>query len=207
MRWATWLAAALLAAAAACGGAWCWPEPVLNGARHLLALTGSPISRAPRAGDQVIVVLGGDPLRTETGAQAARMTGLPVYLAGGELAPSLHRLGVRERWSESISFNTETNAAVAACLLQRTGIERVTLVTDTWHMARATLWFRHFGFHVTQVASPAPAAATTGNAARQRQLHELGGLVEFALLQLSPTRPPCAAPGKGPRVAALAPPV
>ncbi|MDE2607594.1 MAG: YdcF family protein [Burkholderiales bacterium] len=200
LRWSTgaWLAAVALA-----GLLWLWPAPVLHAMRHLLALTGSPVSDHPLPGDQAIVVLGGRNWRTEKAAQAAKATGLPVYLAGKELAPSLHRLGVKERWSESISFNTETNAAVAACLLLHSGIRQVTLVTDPWHMARATLWFRHFGFKVTQVAAPVPAAEAKGPEARRSQRHEIGGLAEFALLELVESRASCDAVRKWPKVAAV----
>jgi len=197
----SWRVAALLAAVALAGLLWLWPAPLLHGMRHVLALAGSPVSDRPLPGDQAIVVLGGRNWRTEKAAQAAKATGLPVYLAGKELAPSLHRLGVHERWSESISFNTETNAAVAACLLQHTGIRQVTLVTDPWHMARATLWFRHFGFRVTQVAAPVPAAEAKGPEAHRSQWHEIGGLAEFALLELVESRPSCDAVRKWPKVA------
>ena len=64
--------------------------------------------------------------------------------------------GVTLRWSESASRDTWENARLLAPLLQQSGVRRIALVTDAWHMPRSVAAFRRAGFDVT----PAPMAFT-----------------------------------------------
>ena len=97
-------------------------------------------------------------------------TGLPVLLAGGVgyggggphsevMANYLHkRLHVEPRWLDTQSRTTEENARYSRELLAAEGIERVVLVTQSFHMRRAKLLFEAQGFEVlpapTQLADP-----------------------------------------------------
>ena len=56
------------------------------------------------------------------------------------------------RWAEAQSRDTRENALRTAQLLQREGIRRVALVSDAWHLPRATREFEQAGFEVL----PAP---------------------------------------------------
>jgi uncharacterized SAM-binding protein YcdF (DUF218 family) len=130
---------------------------------------------------QAIVVIGGRDSRARTAAELAKETGLPVYLAGKELVPELKRSGVEPTWTESISIDTQSNARVAACLLGRGGVRDIFLVTDSYHMPRASLWFRRYGFRVTQAPHPVTAEQMPPNSRSASARHELEGLVAFAL--------------------------
>ena len=65
---------------------------------------------------------------------------------------ALQDYGVRLRWLESDSNDTQGNARLLTPLLRRDGIQRVALVTEAWHMPRAVAAFDRFGLTVT----PAP---------------------------------------------------
>ncbi len=129
-------------------------------------------------GAQAILVLGGDldrdgdgtavpgPLtldRLRDGAALARRSGLPVAVTGGPawrggppigtvMADSLQRdFGVSARWVETRSTDTWDNARDSSALLAPSGIRTVLVVTQSWHMRRSLLAFRHSGL----VAVPA----------------------------------------------------
>lgn len=150
----------------------------------------------PPAGAQAIVVVAGRLLRSEKAAALAQTTGLPVYVADegkGEMTALLQeRLSVTPKWVDRRSFNTESNAAFAACVLQPQGVRTIVLVTDNQHMLRASLWFRYYGFEVIAapmelVRPPVPAGLAAqllpskqGRAWAREALHEIGGVATFA---------------------------
>lgn len=143
-----------------------------------------PAARASGAG--AIVVLGGGRrfapeyggetasdagiARLRLGARLARETQLPLLVTGGRpdggrtseadvMAEALQQdFGVAARWREGESINTIENARFSARILAGSGIRRVILVTDAWHMPRSVERFRAAGLEVV----PAP----TGFASR-----------------------------------------
>ncbi|TWO73046.1 YdcF family protein [Caenimonas sedimenti] len=107
--------------------------------------------------------------RTRYGVDLAKRSRKPLGFSGGvgwsalgaasvtEAAAArtiAQQLGMRIRWSDDRAHDTEENAARMAQLLLRDGVQRIALVTDPWHMPRATRAFAQVGFEVT----PAPTA-------------------------------------------------
>jgi len=102
--------------------------------------------------------------RMRAGALLQRQTTLPVLVTGGKLersaepiaalmAHALEReFNVPVRWIEPKSEDTWQNAEFSAPLLRTAGIGSVYLVSDAWHLRRATMAFAHFGIATT----PAP---------------------------------------------------
>ena len=106
--------------------------------------------------------------RLRYGAWLARRTGKPVAYAGGqgwgavgtrqEAEGQVARrvlqddYGLQLRWLEDRSRDTRENANYLARELQPAGALRIALVTDSWHMPRALVYFRAAGFEVV----PAP---------------------------------------------------
>jgi uncharacterized SAM-binding protein YcdF (DUF218 family) len=106
--------------------------------------------------------------RIRYGAWLARKTGKPVGFAGGmgwgaadaqadpEAVVARRVLqedyGIALRWIDDQSRDTAENAGRMAPLLQRDRIQRIALVTDATHMARASAEFRRVGLDVV----PAP---------------------------------------------------
>lgn len=91
-------------------------------------------------------------------------TGLPILVTGGaptgapqSEAAQMARV-LREdfstpvKWLEEASDNTAQNAQYTARILQPVGVQRILLVTDAMHMARAKSIFARNGFDV--VAAP-----------------------------------------------------
>ena len=105
--------------------------------------------------------------RLRYGARVTRRSGLPVLISGGGderwaearlMAQSLDvDFGVRTRWIESRSLNTEENARYSAAILQAAGIRRIVLVTHAAHMRRAMREFESQGMEVI----PAPTGFFT----------------------------------------------
>ena len=117
---------------------------------------------------------GGDTLgeltleRLRYGTVVARITRLPILLAGGSvyggepeakvMQASLERdFGMHARWIEDRSRNTHENALRSAEILHANGIERVILVAHDFDMRRARAEFADAGIETI----PAP----TGNTA------------------------------------------
>jgi uncharacterized SAM-binding protein YcdF (DUF218 family) len=102
--------------------------------------------------------------RLRYAAELHRRSGLPVLVSGGRPAagaPSLAALMARTlteeftvpvRWREERSADTFENAAFAAALLRRDGVDRVLLVSTAWHLPRASSCFGAQGIDVV----PAP---------------------------------------------------
>lgn len=145
------------------------------------AVPGTPDLRAAQA----IVVLGGDvevgggdiqdrlgPLSLERvvlGAQAYRRLHLPVAVSGGMVDRAQQSVaalmktaletdfGVPVKWSEERSRTTWENAVDTARLLRPQGIATVVVVTQGWHLPRASWSFARAG--LTPLPWPAPRRA------------------------------------------------
>ncbi len=117
--------------------------------------------------------------RLRYGVRLARVAGVPLAFSGGvgwagragaseaEAARAAARqdFGFEIRWLDGESRDTAENAQRTAALLQRDRVRRIALVSDAWHLPRATREFRQAGFEVL----PAP----TGHlAARERDALE-----------------------------------
>jgi uncharacterized SAM-binding protein YcdF (DUF218 family) len=143
--------------------------------------TSPPLDLERARGAQAIVILGGgvrrhaaeyaggDTLgqltleRVRYGARVARLTGLPVLVAGGSVsggepeaalmrAALEHEFGVPVRWLEKQSRNTHENAVRSAEILSAAKIGRVVLVAHSFDMPRARAEFAAQGIE----AIPAP---------------------------------------------------
>lgn len=98
--------------------------------------------------------------RLRYAARLAKASGLPLLTSGGlhfGAPPSEAALGaqvlardfaVSVRWQEQRSRTTWENATRSAELLRGTGVRRVLLVTQAWHMPRARWCFEQVGFQV-----------------------------------------------------------
>ncbi|HTT13186.1 MAG TPA: YdcF family protein [Burkholderiaceae bacterium] len=136
-------------------------EAVLKKAQAIVILGGGRNRTAPEWGGVTVNAITLQRLRY--GAKLARISALPVLVAGGapdgsgaaeaDLMRAIlqDEFGVRVRWIDDESMTTRENARFSAQLLlpaQR----RVVLVTDGWHSARARAEFEQNGFEVI----PAP---------------------------------------------------
>ncbi|MDR9437822.1 MAG: YdcF family protein [Thiohalophilus sp.] len=133
-----------------------------------------------------------------------RKTGLPLLLAGGtkhgeELSEALlmqrmlvESFGVKARWLEERSRNTNENAIFSADLLQKQNIDKVILVSHAWHLARAVPAFESEGLDTLpaplQFSTP-PPSGLIGWIPRAYHLekstmalHEYMGRVVYSLL-------------------------
>ena len=105
--------------------------------------------------------------RLRLGIELSRQTGLPMLVTGGkgwgahagdENEAEISRRVAREvfqyqiQWTESDSRDTRENARNSKELLFNQGIQKIALVTHTWHMPRSKKAFDEVGFEVT----PAP---------------------------------------------------
>jgi uncharacterized SAM-binding protein YcdF (DUF218 family) len=158
-------------------------------ADHLLGWldTSAPMAVEQARDAQAIVVLGGgvrrhaleyggDTLSTLTlervryGAHVARLTRLPILVAGGSVlgaAPEAwlmktaleKEFGVPVRWIEPRSRTTHENAVRSADILRKDGIHRIVLVTHGFDMRRAAAEFEAQGLAI--VAAPTGMHAAT----------------------------------------------
>lgn len=110
--------------------------------------------------------------RLAYGAWLHRQSGLPILVSGGRVhdehsaEASLMAAALREvfdvpvRWREGGSANTADNARRSAEMLTAEGIDHVALVSQAWHLPRATAEFERAGLAVTpaptEFASPPP---------------------------------------------------
>ncbi|MCK2182924.1 YdcF family protein [Halomonas getboli] len=111
--------------------------------------------------------------RLAYGAWLHRLSGLPILVSGGRVhdehsaEASLMAAALRDvfdvpvRWLEGGSADTAENARNSAAILQAEGIEHIALVSQAWHLPRATDEFERAGLTVTpaptEFASPPPA--------------------------------------------------
>lgn len=97
-------------------------------------------------------------LRLRYGLWLSQQTGAPVGFSGGigwgqkgpadgpseaEVAERIaaQEFGIRLRWVESQSADTQANAERTMALLAEQGVQRVVLVTSAYHLPRAVHWF------------------------------------------------------------------
>jgi uncharacterized SAM-binding protein YcdF (DUF218 family) len=102
--------------------------------------------------------------RMRYAARLSKASGLPILTAGGLhygsppseaaiMAESLENdFGAPVRWQEGLSRTTWENATMTATVLQSSGIKRVVVVTQAWHMPRSKWSFEKAGF--TVVSAP-----------------------------------------------------
>lgn len=100
--------------------------------------------------------------RLRYGAQLARLSGLPVLVAGGSASPGglaeaavmaqvmRDEQHVSPRWIEGRSANTRGNAFESSRILRPEGIHRIVLVAHAFDMPRAGRVFRAAGFEVIE---------------------------------------------------------
>jgi uncharacterized SAM-binding protein YcdF (DUF218 family) len=107
-------------------------------------------------------------LRLRYAAKLYRDTALPVLVSGGKLSDSvcsseaelmasvlIDEFKIPVAWQESKSRNTAENAQFSFQVLKQSGIEKIVLVTQAYHMPRAAKLFQAAGFDVL----PAPTAS------------------------------------------------
>lgn len=138
----------------------------LAGVQAIVVLGGGVLRQAPEYGAaQPNAYFAG---RLRYAAWLAHRTGKPVAVsggigwasAGGDLAPEgdvarwmlAQDYGMAPRWTDDASRDTHENALRTRELLARDGIQRIALVTHSWHMPRAADEFERAGFQVL----PAP---------------------------------------------------
>lgn len=108
--------------------------------------------------------------RLAYGAHLQRASGLPILVSGGRVhdehsaEASLMAAALREvfdvpvRWMEGQSRNTTENARLSAEMLAGANIEQVALVSQAWHLPRATAEFERAG--LTVIPAPTEFAST-----------------------------------------------
>lgn len=114
--------------------------------------------------------------RLRYAAWLARRTGKPLAFSGGVgwssvdggIAPEgdvarwmlAEDYGLAPRWIDAASRDTRENAQRTRELLARDGIQRIALVTHSWHMPRAADEFERVGFQVLPAPTgfPSPQA-------------------------------------------------
>lgn len=144
-----------------------------------------PISEAQLRDVQAIVILGGGKnneapefgnqdtvnrwtlQRLRYGAYLQQQTGKPILVTGGGLfgerseadamSESLQRdFHAKDIWTEDQSKDTAENALYSAAILKQYGIERIALISQSWHLPRAIKLFEQRGLTVY----PAPTGYT-----------------------------------------------
>ncbi|MHA7878855.1 MAG: YdcF family protein [Saccharospirillum sp.] len=113
-------------------------------------------------------------LRLRYGAYVHRETGLPILVSGGRVfegdGPSLadamaqdlaQSFRVTTRWREGRSRTTAENARYSADILLPQGIERILLVTESFHMPRSVWAFEQAGFEVSAAPTDLPQPGPT----------------------------------------------
>jgi uncharacterized SAM-binding protein YcdF (DUF218 family) len=162
------------------------PE-LLARAQAIVVLGGGADSMAPDNGPDVLARGARERLRYAVALQ--RQSGLPLLATGGAFgnarpeAQVMQEVALREmrgrvRWVETASLDTQGNAKLSAPLLKAAGIERIALVTHSWHMVRAAHLFRRQGLEVL----PAPMGFTPATSSRwQRVLPRASALVDSSL--------------------------
>lgn len=114
--------------------------------------------------------------RLRYGAWLAHRTGKPLAFAGGigwaavdgGIAPEgevarqvlAQDFGVVPRWIDGDSRDTRENAVRTRRLLAAAHVDRIALVTNTWHMPRAVREFERAGFRVLPAPTGFPVPKT-----------------------------------------------
>lgn len=128
-------------------------------------------------------------LRMRYAAVLARRTALPLLVSGGDIWGAgvtvseamrevfASEFGLDVRWIERTSRNTHQNAIESSAILAKAGVRTVYLVTDAWHMPRASQEFRKAGLTVIE----APTGFTRPPPLRVRSfLPASGAMVDSA---------------------------
>ena len=146
------------------------PAPVTDSAmatlrpQAVVVLGGGVLAQAPEYGEAQPA--NATMARLRYGIRLARTHQLPLAFAGGlgwsglgtvSEAQAVKRSATQDfgfdiRWLDDRSRDTRENAQRTAALLQPEGVRRIALVSDSWHLPRATLEFERAGFEVL----PAP---------------------------------------------------
>jgi uncharacterized SAM-binding protein YcdF (DUF218 family) len=146
------------------------PSPVSESAlasmrpQAVVVLGGGVLAQAPEYG--AAQPSSATMARLRYGIRLARTHQLPLAFAGGlgwsglgtvSEAQAVKRSATQDfgfdiRWLDDRSRDTRENAQRTAALLQPEGVRRIALVSDAWHLSRATLEFERAGFEVL----PAP---------------------------------------------------
>lgn len=137
-----------------------------SNAQAIIVLGGGTRPSAPEYDNQIILherVFD----RLRYAVRLAKKTGLPVLVSGGKVfdrtQPAeaeiiqetlVNDFQFKANWLENQSRNTAENAKFSYSLLSKESINRIILVTQALHMARAVDQFQNAGFQVT----PAPTA-------------------------------------------------
>ncbi len=145
----------------------------LQQAQAIVVLGGGVLKEAPEYG---AAQPGAHTLaRLRYGAWLARASGKPVAFAGGvgwssagtDMAPegevaqrTAQEWGLVLRWVDARSRDTAENARETRRLLAADGVQRIALVTDSWHMPRSVRAFEAAGFQVLPAPTGFPAART-----------------------------------------------
>lgn len=137
----------------------------IGGAGAIVVLAAGRLEHAPEYGGKDIPDLTAL-ARLRYGAHLQHQTGLPVLVTGGHgSADGAHEPKARTmaralredfrtpvEWVEEASTTTAENAAFSARMLKARGVQRILLVTDAMHMARAERVFARSGLDV--IAAP-----------------------------------------------------
>lgn len=136
-----------------------YPPLTLAQARTAQAIVviGGGVKPAPEYAANVLS--GAANQRLQYGAWLSRQTGLPLLVSGGAplggepeavvMARVLQQhYGLSPRWQEPASRTTLENARYSQALLARDGVQRIVLVTQSWHMPRALPFFAQTGLQV-----------------------------------------------------------
>ena len=101
--------------------------------------------------------------RMRYGAYLHKETGLPILITGSNafgrseaavMADEFERFfGITPKWLEEQAKNTEENARFSHEMLAKEGINKIVLVTNSWHMKRAKVLFEKQGFEVLTASS------------------------------------------------------
>ena len=126
-----------------------------NGIDAIVVLGGGRDADQPQYGGDTVNRFTLERLRYA--ARLKRATGLPLLVSGGSVfgaglpeAEIMKQVAVRDfqiavDWVEDRSRNTMENAIYSRVILAAAGKKRVWLVTNAWHMPRASWSFRHVG--------------------------------------------------------------
>lgn len=134
------------------------PPNSKQNAQAIVVLGGGVCVSAPEYGENT--ACGATLQRLKYAAWLYRHTHLPILVTGGDpkgvgvtessvMARQLEQdFNVPVRWRESRSNDTRQNAEYSRTLLKGSGVDRILLVSQGWHLPRATRLFQQVGFDV-----------------------------------------------------------
>ena len=137
------------------------PE-ALVGAQAIVVLGGGANYMAPEYGGDTVSMYTLERLRYA--ALLHRRSGLPLLVTGGApfgghpegrlmQAVLEQEFAVKVRWVEAESRDTAENASLSARILKDSGIQRIILVSQAWHLPRAVAAFERQGLTVAPAAT------------------------------------------------------